>query len=94
MKKVNVEYSVYQFDELEKKAQDKVINEYIKFVLETTDMDTLDKKSNLYKAISKAEEMRTPWFTGSYIWEYCEEEVLSAVRDEEYFVDGKLFKGG
>ena len=93
MKKVNVEYSVYQFDELEKKAQDKVINEYIKFVLETTDINSLDKKSNLLKAHQRAEEMRTPWFTGSYIWEYCEEEVLSAVRDEEYLINGELFIG-
>ena len=49
------------------------------------------KDSGLYKAWKKSEDMRTPWFLGSYIWEYAEKEVLELCRGNEYLKDGTVF---
>lgn len=87
VKKINV----YKFNELNKESQDKVISDYIDFVVDTTDFYDISKNSNLYKAFKKANEMRTPWFLGSYIWQLCEKQILKEVNKCEYLGNGEIF---
>lgn len=87
VKKINI----YKFNELNKESQDKVISDYIDFVVDTTNFDDISKNSNLYKAFKKANEMRTLWFLGSYIWQLCEKQILKEVNKCEYLENGEIF---
>ncbi len=89
--KKTVTYTVYRFSELSKAAQDKAVSDEINFILEVTDYAKLS--SNMKRAVDKAEQMRTPWFTGSYIWDYAKEEVFASVRQNNYLKDGSVFNG-
>lgn len=88
-----VEISIFNFDELEEDIQESVIDSAIQFIIDTMDLEKLKNKkdSGLYKAWKKSEDMRTPWFLGSYIWEYAEKEVLELCRGNEYLKDGTVF---
>ena len=79
----------YKFDELSEDAKQFAIEETINFILECFDYE--EQSENIQKAIDEAEKMRTPWFTGSYVWDYAEEEVLSLCQNNEYTKDGRLF---
>ena len=76
------EMKVYTFDELTDKAKQKAINDYVNFLLETQNYETAS--DNFKKAIDKAEAMQTPWFAGSYIFEYCREEILDDIKENNY----------
>ena len=84
------ETKVYQFDELSDRAKEEVISDHINFMLEVIQYE--DASDNFKKAIDKAEAMQTPWFTGSYIYEYCKDEVIENIKINEYEFteDGKL----
>lgn len=88
-----VEISIFKFNELEEDIQESVIDSAIQFIIDTMDLEKLKNKkdSGLYKAWKKAEDMRTPWFLGSFIWEYAEKEVLELCRGNEYLKDGTVF---
>lgn len=88
-----VEISIFNFDELEEDIQESVIDSAIQFIIDTMDLEKLKNKkdSGLYKAWKKSEDMRIPWFLGSYIWEYAEKEVLELCRGNEYLKDGTVF---
>jgi hypothetical protein len=76
------ETKVYKFDELSQEAKDRAINDMIRFEIEVTPYDELS--DNFKKAVDKAEEMRTPWFTGSYVYEYCLPEIIETIKANEY----------
>ena len=84
------ETKVYKFDELTDRAKEEAISDHINFMLEVIQQE--DASDNLKKAIDKAEAMQTPWFTGSYIYEYCKDEVIENIKINEYEFteDGKL----
>lgn len=87
-----VEISIFKFDELEEGIKEHIIDNIVSFIIDTMDIEKeKKKKSNLYKAWKKAEDMRTPWFLGSFIWEYAEKEVLELCRGNEYLKDGTVF---
>jgi len=79
----------YDFDELTEKAKNFAINEQIEFMMETTDYE--QGSAEFKKAIDEADNMRTPWFTGEYIWEHCKDEILEELKKFEFFGDGKVF---
>ena len=56
-----------------------------------TDVETLPVESNQYKAYIRSEELRTPWFYESYIWDYCEDEIISALKELEFYIDGTVY---
>lgn len=89
MKQVTKVYDVYDFDELGEKVKEKVINNCIQFFVECYDYDSLSPA--MQKAVDKAERMQTPWFIGSYIWDYAESEILEECKSFEYFEDGLIF---
>ena len=77
---------IFEYDELPKETQEKIINESIEYMLE------INWPSEAFqKACAKAEAMRTPWFVGEYIWEDCKEEVLNLCREHSYFRYGKIY---
>ena len=93
MRKITKEYTIYEYNELSKNSQEKAIYNYIVELVSDVDFATLKKNSNLYKAIKKAEDMRTPWFTNQYVWEYCQKSILENLKKGEYYEDGSVYCG-
>ena len=88
-----VRTKVYQFSELSKEAQDKAINDCINDMIQYESHDHYENWPEFKKAVDKAEQMQTPWFTGSYVWDYCKDGILNTLNDEsnEFTVDGNRF---
>jgi hypothetical protein len=93
LRKITKEYTIYKFDELDENTQNSVVSNYIQNWLYSVDYEKLNKNSNLYKAIKKAEDLQTPWFTINYVYDYCEKEILRNVKKEEYYENGNLYFG-
>lgn len=91
MLRVKREFNIYKFDELDKKAKNKVIEDYIENLIETVDFEELDKNSNLYKAYRKAEDRGTIWFLGGYIYDMCENEIIRDVNKCDYLKNGTVY---
>lgn len=83
---------IYNFDELNEDIKNTVINNYIEILLTTVDISNLNKNTNLYKAIKKAEDMRTPWFSSQYVWEFCRNSILKDVKKYEYLENGTIYQ--
>ena len=79
-----------EFNELSEEVQEGAINETIQFMIDTTDFEKLNKNTRLYKAYKACEKMKTPWFLGQYIWEYCEKMVLKECKRWLYSKDGSI----
>ena len=88
MRIITRKYKVYKFAELQKSVQDKVINEEIKFIMEATPYESMSP--DMQRAVDKAESMRTPWFAGNYIWDYCKDEIMESVDSREYLINGNV----
>ena len=86
-----VEIKVYRFNELEEDIQDKVINTFIEDLIYLTDFENLDKHTNLYKAFKKSEDLQTPWFLGSYIFEYCNKDIIKILNSEYFYKNGEVY---
>ena len=91
METITKEINIYKYNELNEEAQNKVINDYIRFMLDTIDYENLNKNSNLYKAINKCEKMQTPWFIEQYVWDYCNKHILKEVKKDEYYENGDVY---
>lgn len=87
MRIVTINHKVFKFDELPEKLQEKIVFDYINFMLEVVE----EPEGNFKKAIDKAEELRTPWFTASYVYDYCKDGILADLRDNEYFENGEEY---
>lgn len=85
---------VYQFSELSESARNKVINDRISDMIEYESADHYKNWPEFKKACDKAEAMQTPWFTGSYVWEYCGESIVASLKEDtdcKYTKDGNFF---
>ena len=81
---------VYDFDELSAEAKAKAISDHIKFWLDTIPYE--DMTGNLKRVCDEAESMQTPWFTGSYIYEYCYDEIVNDIKLNGYkFYENGMF---
>lgn len=89
MKQVTI--NVYSFDELTKEIQDAVINRRISEMVEYEAEDHYKNWPEFKKAIDRAVQLQTPWFTGAYVWDYCQNEILEDVKQWQYFKDGKIY---
>lgn len=85
MRTYTIEKTVYKFEELSQEAKDTAINNEINFTLEMFDYE--QQSDGLKKAIDKAEAMQTPWFTGSYVYEYCLDEIIANIKLNDYEFD-------
>lgn len=79
MKTITRKIKVYEYDELSGDSQDKAVTDYINFIIEVIPYEEL------------SESMQTPWFVGSYIWEYAKDEILENVREYPYLKNGDIF---
>lgn len=89
-----IEQTVYSFDELSKDAQNNAISNHIQLWLDIKDIEEeKSKNSNFYKAFVKSEEMRTPWFLGSYVYEYCRDDIVAELKEMEleFYPNGKIY---
>ena len=85
---------VYQFSELSKAAKDKVINDRINDMIQYEAEDHYKNWPEFKKAMDKAEAMKTPWFAGEYVFEYCGKDIISGLEQDTdcpYTKDGKYF---
>ena len=89
MKTITKTIEVYEFNELSESAKMEVINEHINFLLEVTDYN--DMSDNMKKACLKAANMKTPWFTGSYVFDYCIDEIMESVNGYSFLSDGSIY---
>lgn len=78
----------YEFEDLSEKAKGRVLSEQINLWLETREYRT-KHKGNYERAIDKAEEMKTPWFAGEYVLEYCEKELIRDIKANKYLFNEK-----
>lgn len=82
------EIKAYEFKDLSEEVQEKVIMDHANFWLEVRQYDEKNK-GNFEKAIDKAEEMKTPWFTHEYIYKYCKDEIIEEIKANKYLFDKK-----
>jgi len=83
-------YEVFTFDELDQVAKDKAINDCIVTWMECEQLVPEDAIDGYTKAIVTSEHMQTPWFCGSYIWDYCKEQVEVECRRMWYCQNGEF----
>ena len=89
MEIITKQIQVYNFKELSEIAQNKVINDYIQFILECIPYEEMT--DNMKKAIDKSNNMQTPWFTPLYVYEYCLDEIMEGIECYTYTNDGNIF---
>lgn len=93
MKIITKKYQTYEFNELSKDTQNEVINNFINFFIgegiSSIGYDNLSE--NVKKAIDASEKMQTPWFLGTYLHEYANDEIMENVQNKVYLVDGSIF---
>ena len=79
-----------EFNELSDEVQESIIDDTIRYIIDTTNFEKLNKNTKLYKAYKDCEKNKTPWFLGQYIWEYCKKMVLKECRRWSYSEDGSI----
>ena len=80
--------NTYSYNELSEVAQNKAMNDYIDFLLDTP----YEKQTkNVQRAIDQAEAMQTPWFAGSYILDYAKEEILIFLSELRFLASGEEY---
>ena len=89
MKTVTKIIEVYEFKELTNDAKMQAITDYINFMLENLNYNEMSE--NMRKSVDQAEHMKTPWFTGSYVYENCLDEILETVNEYSYLIDGSIY---
>ena len=78
----------YKFNELNKNAQEKAINAYIRF-----EVEIMDRASPYYYLSEEMEKMQTPWFLVEVIYEKHKEEIIETIKINNYnfYKDGSFF---
>ena len=90
MKTITRKYKVYEFDELSEDAKNKAIDDEINFYINAIPYE--DMSSDMKRAVDKSESMFTPWFVGSYLLDYCKNEIIESIKLNDYTFtkEGKL----
>ena len=91
MRNVVEQKTLYKYRELTDKAKEKAMSDLIELWISTIPIDTVSHNSNYYKAYKKCEEMRTPWFFGSYVYDYCKNQLEKELKSLEFLVDGTVY---
>ena len=89
MKKITQSYIIYSYDELSEEAKNEALTGALRFFCEAVAYEDMSDK--MKKAVDKAEEMQTPWFTHEYMMDYAKDEVEALAREYEYTEDGHIF---
>ena len=83
--------TLYTYDELSETAQNKAVDETINSWMECENLVPEDALEAFKNAGLHAERMLTPWFWGSYIWDYCKDFVLAECAKGYYQSDGEFY---
>lgn len=88
---LKIEVDVFEFDELDENVKNRVIGDIVN---DWMDMNWSpdECRKEFDEAIARSEQMQTPWFCGSYIYEYCEKWILDEARSALYYDDGDFVK--
>lgn len=80
----------YSYNELSQTAKQNAVNNAINDMIEYEMSDHYENWPEFKKAIDKADQMKTPWFYGSYIWDYCKGSIVADLEDrgEIFNVEG------
>ena len=83
-----IEQTVYTFEELNKEAQNKAISNHINF-----EIDVMDENSPYWYCVERMEELHTPWFIASYIYEKHKESIIETFEANDYYFyeDGSIY---
>lgn len=72
----------YEYADLSKEVQDKVLNEQVEFEVEVMDDDSP------YKYLAdEMEKMQTPWFLGQEIYSKHKEDLIETIKINNYLFD-------
>lgn len=82
-----VRIKLYKFSELSKEAQQFAIDKHIDVMLNYEDEYHYLNWPAYKKAIDRANELQTPWFAASYIWDYCKDGILDALNERDDFTN-------
>ena len=91
MKKITVEISLYEFDELDEDGKLTAINEIIGDWLNYPELVPLNANKGYILAIDECERMLTPWFASQAIFDYCKSEVMRELRKSFYTNMGEWY---
>lgn len=91
MRKIIEQKTLYKYRELTDVAKNKAMSDLISSWIEFIPVDSMAHNSNFYKAYRKSEEMKTPWFFGRYIYEYCKNQLEKELRQLEFLADGTVY---
>ena len=80
-------YKIYTFDELSEGARNKAINDLIESFQDYGWEYLVKNLRPIADAIEKAEQMQTPWFAPSYIFDECYDNILLPILQDEEFLE-------
>lgn len=92
MRQVTQIVDVYKFEELPEHAQNRIIEMEVDLIMDNYHSE-FPFSENIQRAVKKAEELKTPWFTGAYIWDYAKDEILETINQHEYTIEGHIYWG-
>jgi len=78
MKTVVKIFKLYEFDELDKDSQNRVIIDWINVATET-----MNENSLFYDCAIKMEEMKTPWFLAECLYVEHKEDIIGIINTHE-----------
>jgi len=78
---VETPIELYTYEELNKKTKARIENNKVQQMLDIIPYESASP--NMKKAIDKAKEMKTPWFTTSYMYDYCYSEIVKNIKADE-----------
>ena len=92
MKTITLTYPIraFEYDDLGDEAKEKAIADRAEFLLDLCNSGLLTEKEFasqypvVVRAIEKAEAMLTPWFTVSYIIDYCRDMIEEEIKMNDY----------
>lgn len=88
MKERLIKVSCYEFDDFTDKTntQNYILDKILKIYIEVECFSD----TRIYDAQRKSEELRTPWFFQSYVFDYCKDSIIDLAKEYYYLEDGKI----
>ncbi len=85
-----IELKVYEYNELSENAQNVVLSELVNDWIEVEWFVPDEAREGYDKAVEEMERMRTPWFLGEAIFEYCHDWIMAMATSRFYYENGDI----
>lgn len=89
MKIITRHYKTYKYLELSTKAKERAIYNEIEYCLKYIPYQKMSL--TMKKACDKAEQNRTPWFSGAYVSSDCKDEIINRLKHFRFIKNGEKF---